>query len=66
MKPAPYSPEYFEAVLGPDVMADIHRQAAEAPVPSPEVVERVRRAFAPTVARLAAERAPKRRLARAA
>jgi hypothetical protein len=39
----------------PEVVADIHRQADAAPLPTPAKVERLRRIFAPTVWRLMAE-----------
>jgi len=56
-----FSEEYFMALLGPAAMADIDRQVAQAPDPSPELVERVRRILAPTVQRLLAEEAASRR-----
>lgn len=42
----PYSREYFLERLGADVLADVERQAAEAPAPSTAKVEEIRRLFA--------------------
>lgn len=42
----PYSREYFLERLGPELLADIERQAASAPAPSPAKVEEIRRLFA--------------------
>jgi hypothetical protein len=41
-------------ILGDEVIAHIHARVAEAPEPSPEVVEELRRIFAPVVRRLVA------------
>lgn len=45
------SPERRLEILGAECMAEINRIADQAPPPSPEVVEEIRRIFAPAVAR---------------
>jgi len=50
-----FSEEYFISMLGPEVVADIRRSVDGAPDPSPELVERLRRIFAPTVRQMLAE-----------
>jgi len=50
--PCDFSDEYFLAALGPEVVADVKRRVAEAPEPSPELVERMRQLWAPAAARL--------------
>lgn len=69
-EPELYSREYFDALLGPRVTAEIRRLADEAPAPSPEKVERLRQIFAPTVRQMRAEQenslTPNRALTRAA
>lgn len=44
------------ALLSDTELADARRQAAEAPAPPPEVVERLRLVLAPAAKRIAAER----------
>jgi hypothetical protein len=56
-----FSREALEGRLGPVLFAYAEEQGRSAPDPTPELVERLRRIFAPTVARLAAERATARR-----
>lgn len=43
---APFSREYFTALLGPELVADVLAKVAAAPVPSPEKVAEVARLFA--------------------
>jgi hypothetical protein len=50
-----FSREAMAARLGEQVMTDIGRLVAAAPEPSPVTVERLRRIFAPAVAKLTAE-----------
>jgi hypothetical protein len=45
------------AILGADGVAEIRRRVAAAPPPPPELIEELRRIFAPALARLRAERA---------
>lgn len=47
-----YSREALRARLGDAAFEDAAQQAAQAPEASPELVERLRRIFAPTVRRL--------------
>lgn len=50
--PSPSSKESALAMLGPEVMAEIARQVALAPPPSPEKIAELRRLFAVPRARL--------------
>jgi len=47
-----FSDEYFLALLGPEVVADVTRSVDEAPEPSTDLVERMRQLWAPAAARL--------------
>lgn len=51
------SPAERLRLLGPKVVAEIHHRVAQAPPPPPEIVEELRRMFAPQVAQLLTQRA---------
>jgi hypothetical protein len=50
--------EERRALLGDDVIADIHERVAQAPEPSPEVIDTLRRILAGPTARVLARKAP--------
>lgn len=55
------SPERRLEVLGAACVAEIHRLVAQAPPPSPELVEEIRHLFAPAVQRITLRQTAERR-----
>lgn len=60
------SPEERLRILGPTVVAEIHHRVAQAPPPPPDLVEELRRMFAPAVQQVLAARKAERGHATAA